>query len=451
MADQVTNNFWGLPRRLPRFADLPAVSPFEGLGVGAILGTLLVTAAYIAQDIWFEQLQQWRPFTSADYLRVFAWLFGVPLMFGIALYAALRFTAPKPELSDEIPLRRLRSLVALLREHHRLFILDWLLIALAVGLAACAAGVFKIDLREHWRDWPIGVAAVTTLLLVRCFRRNPFVPVVRPVAVPPWVDELIAQTSDLPADDPGNAARRAFCRQHGVVDRDDCTDPACYFRYPLSAELPAEICDLAIQCGPGVKERLAEFLSEHGGAYYQTDKYQGSLRMIDLQTGPLDGTGLLEMKRLIAQILTRARHARWSRWQLAEVILHFVQRVIRYAEDQPTTGHSEYGRFPLQTLLDGHGDCECTTLLCCALLSHLGYESALVLTESTNGSGHALAALRPPPDLPAFYTAAAAPLTAEVWLFGETTLDDEVLPWLPQHPPGVAKVERIVPIPALAL
>ena len=173
--------------------------------------------------------------------------------------------------------------------------------------------------------------------------------------------------------------------------------------------------------------------------------------MLDLTSGPLGGAGLLEMKRLIAQILTRARHAGWNRWQLAEVILQFVQRVITYAEDQPTTGHSEYGRFPLQTLLDGEGDCECTALLCCALLSHLGYESALALTTSTNGTGHALSALRPPPDLPAFYTATASTRPADPWLFGETTLDDQVLPWLPHHPPGVAKVERIVPIPVFTL
>src|SRR4051812_38300308 len=105
MTDGVTNTFWGLPRRLPRFVELPPVSPFEGLGVGALFGTLLVLMAYVVQLVWFDQLQQWRPFTSADYLRCFAWLFCVPLGLGLLLFAALFFTHPKPELTDEIPLR----------------------------------------------------------------------------------------------------------------------------------------------------------------------------------------------------------------------------------------------------------------------------------------------------------------------------------------------------------
>lgn len=452
MSDGLTNDFWGLQRRLPRFAALPPVSIWEGLGIGALLGTLLVALAYAAQLVWFEQLQQWRPFTRNDYFIYCGWLFGVPLVLGLALFVLLRSTHPDPNLTDEIRFRSLRSMVVLLREKQRLGVIDWVFILLLPALAIFEVQFFGVSLDAHWREWPVGIAPILTGLLLRAFRRNPFVPVTHPIEIPAWIDELLPNDIDDPASSEEKKVRRAFCRRHGVVDRDDCSNEQKYFRYVFSEDLPPEIREIGVQCSSDVVHQMALFLSENGAAYYQNSNYQGAVRMIDLVNGSLTGAGLVEMKRLVAQILTRARHAGWSRYGLAEAILHFVQRVIAYAEDTDSTGHSEYGRFPLQTLLDGKGDCECTSILCCALLSYLGYETALVFGESASGTGHAIAALRPPADLPAFVLPTGRTAgTLGDWLYGETTLDSHTVSWQTFPSGSLAKIGRVVSLPIMAL
>jgi hypothetical protein len=95
------------------------------------------------------------------------------------------------------------------------------------------------------------------------------------------------------------------------------------------------------------------------------------------------------MKRFIAQIASRAREQKLSRKDLADQILHFVQREIKYEHDIDTTGFEEYGRFPLQTLYDGHGDCECAAILALAILLYLGYDCAMLVFEfKVGGTGH---------------------------------------------------------------
>lgn len=443
-----TTSFWGLRRRIPRFVDVPHVTVFEGLGIGALIGSLLIGLGYVAQVFYFEQWQQAHPFTPADYLRVAAWIFGGALAVGLLLWALMRFSSREDRTDSDAPFRVLRTCVLLIRERHRVWRLDALLLIVPL---AVAFGVWLWQDTVPWdyyREWPLGVAAVCTCVLLLLFRRNPFIPSARSLEIPDWVDDLIRQTTAQEPADPAHRQRRAFCLQHGVMDIDDCVDAASYFRYPLADELPPEFREVAVQVSSGVKEQMAEFLAQHGGAYYQEDHFQGTVRMLDPLNGALAGVGVLELKRLIAQIVTRARHANWSRFKLAEVILAFVQRVIAYEHDAHGTGHDEYGRFPLQTLVDGKGDCECTALLCCALLSYLDYHTALVLVRTTDGTAHAASLLQPPSTLPAFYDESHL-LKAEGqgWLYGETSLDDGTLPWLPSQPASVESIDRIVPIP----
>jgi predicted transglutaminase-like cysteine proteinase len=451
MAENLTNTFWGLERRFPRFAEMPKATPLEGFALGSIYGLLFICIAYAVQLAAQDQIQQALPFGRDEYLIALAVLFGAPSFAGMLLACLLWFTHPKPSLSEEVSFRGVRAFLTVLREDHRLGVLDWLLI---LGLPLLALGeAFFLGVRFDacWREWPVGLAVLLTALSLRALRANPFVPVTRSIEIPPWVDDLLppVEEDSKPSDDDPDRERRRFCRQNGVVDRDDCTDEQNYFRYTFHDSLPMEVREIGVQCSPDTVRQMALFLASNGGAFYQKDKYQGTVKMIDHLSGCLPGVGAIEMKRLAAQIMTRAKFARWTRYRLAEAILHFVQRAIVYAKDLETTGHKEYGRFPLQTLLDGRGDCECTSILCCALLSHTGFKSALVSGNAAGGSGHVMVALQPPADAPAVVVSEFTSSPGS-WLYGETALDGGSLSWQPDYSANLETVELIVPIPPQA-
>lgn len=77
----------------------------------------------------------------------------------------------------------------------------------------------------------------------------------------------------------------------------------------------------------------------------------------------------------------------------ANYVLAFVQQCIEYQYDSDFCGKSEYWKYPYETLYDGRGDCEDTTILYCALMKSMGYDSAMLLYvgEEYVGKGHAAA------------------------------------------------------------
>lgn len=58
--------------------------------------------------------------------------------------------------------------------------------------------------------------------------------------------------------------------------------------------------------------------------------------------------------------------------------VRFVQS-IQYTPDRADTGHEVYPKYPIETLVHQQGDCEDGTLLLCALLESMGYETAVVV------------------------------------------------------------------------
>jgi hypothetical protein len=62
--------------------------------------------------------------------------------------------------------------------------------------------------------------------------------------------------------------------------------------------------------------------------------------------------------------------------QVVELVVAFVQS-LPYTSDDVTTGFDEYARYPLETLVDGGGDCEDTSILTSALLDGMGYGAVL--------------------------------------------------------------------------
>ena len=69
----------------------------------------------------------------------------------------------------------------------------------------------------------------------------------------------------------------------------------------------------------------------------------------------------------------------WSRQERIDFVLSFVQS-LPYTHDDVTTGYDEFRRYAVETLIDGGGDCEDTTILVAAILRGLGEKTILIFT-----------------------------------------------------------------------
>ena len=198
--------------------------------------------------------------------------------------------------------------------------------------------------------------------------------------------------------------------------------------------------------------------------------YQTNPRSVVLgDVAPTNDKGVGEMNRLCLQITDTARYFKLTRYQLASSILWFVQKVIRYEYDGPSTQRilgscfEEYGRFPLETLADEVGDCDCTTLLCAALLSRCGFGCALIHVEVSPGEGHLAVGLAMDGDLflgetPIFDEPNSIITYQGInYLYGETAVDpgesagaprpDLGFGVVPLEWRGTLRVEKVMPIP----
>lgn len=73
------------------------------------------------------------------------------------------------------------------------------------------------------------------------------------------------------------------------------------------------------------------------------------------------------------------RHREWSKQDRVDFVLSFVQS-LPYTLDDVTTGYDEFRRYAIETLIEGGGDCEDTTILVGAILCGLGEKTALIFT-----------------------------------------------------------------------
>lgn len=73
------------------------------------------------------------------------------------------------------------------------------------------------------------------------------------------------------------------------------------------------------------------------------------------------------------------RHREWSKRDRVDFVLSFVQS-LPYTLDDVTTGYDEFRRYAIETLIEGGGDCEDTTILVAAILRGLGEKTVLIFT-----------------------------------------------------------------------
>ncbi|MBP5203138.1 MAG: hypothetical protein J6Z16_00615 [Candidatus Methanomethylophilaceae archaeon] len=81
----------------------------------------------------------------------------------------------------------------------------------------------------------------------------------------------------------------------------------------------------------------------------------------------------------------------------ADFVLKFVQLCTEYERDfryEHTTG-VEHWKYPVETLFEGRGDCEDTSILYCALMKAMGYDVALLIYSGAQykDNGHAAASV----------------------------------------------------------
>jgi len=96
-------------------------------------------------------------------------------------------------------------------------------------------------------------------------------------------------------------------------------------------------------------------------------------------TDPLDDH-LLDS--LAEEINSTVRDEGFDEYEKVNFAIAFVQS-LPYTSDWVTTPYDEYPRYPVETLVDGGGDCEDTSILMAAILDSMGYDVVLI-----NPPGH---------------------------------------------------------------
>jgi hypothetical protein len=86
------------------------------------------------------------------------------------------------------------------------------------------------------------------------------------------------------------------------------------------------------------------------------------------------------MNHIASHFREQAQQKGWGESETLSFVLAFVQSM-PYTSDKATTGYDEYPRYPIETLVDGGGDCEDTAILFTSIVREMGYGAALLKLE----------------------------------------------------------------------
>ena len=130
-----------------------------------------------------------------------------------------------------------------------------------------------------------------------------------------------------------------------------------------------------------------------------------------------------EVRDLASEFQKLHAQHKWNTFNQAYDVLKFVQSCIPYSYDIDTTGHEDWARYPIETLMEATGDCEDVAILCAAVIARMGFQVVLLLYPKHLAFGIAGAdnlkgdyVLDPKTGLRYFYGEA----TANGWHLGET-------------------------------
>lgn len=227
----------------------------------------------------------------------------------------------------------------------------------------------------------------------------------------------------------------------------------------LRLNIEGDSFEVGIAIPAEVLSRLRELNAAERGSLYQNN-----LRAVVIgDQPPTDGTGTTELGRLAHQILHVKFLLSTSPLVLANSVLALVQGQIQYGLDSESTAgfeggpFEEYGRFPLETLHDGVGDCDCTSILAASLLAHVGFPTAVLLVRIREPEGdvwHAAVGVKASSVLSSepgsqFGLDYLTTSSGERYLYGETAIDEGVRAFgliPPQWRPPVMEVEEILEV-----
>jgi len=102
----------------------------------------------------------------------------------------------------------------------------------------------------------------------------------------------------------------------------------------------------------------------------------------DYVSEPSDDVFLFNFAQLFVDA---AAEKGWSRNDAVGLAVSFVQNLV-YLPDDETLGY-DYPKYPLETLYDGGGDCEDSSILLASVLRELGYACSLLVFEEHMGVG----------------------------------------------------------------
>jgi hypothetical protein len=181
---------------------------------------------------------------------------------------------------------------------------------------------------------------------------------------------------------------------------------------------------------------------------------------------PVIGISQPELIRFCHQLSAIIAKFGLGKYETANMVLSFVQKAIPYEKDEDSTQQfeggpfSEYGRFAIETINDKAGDCECTSILCCAILAYLGIDSAIMFVDITDPftdkkTGHAAVGLNinalqinPANELCFFELKDKEGQIKAKYLYGESAAEEErFFGFIPEEWKEFISLRKIVPIP----
>lgn len=95
-----------------------------------------------------------------------------------------------------------------------------------------------------------------------------------------------------------------------------------------------------------------------------------------------------KIKELTNKLVDIAEGYGYDDVETINFVLSFVQRNIEYVDDSISKNISEYWRFPIETLVEGHGDCEDSSILFQSLMKSMGYDVVMIFYIIDDETGH---------------------------------------------------------------
>lgn len=109
------------------------------------------------------------------------------------------------------------------------------------------------------------------------------------------------------------------------------------------------------------------------------------------------------INELTEKLLNMAAINGYNKTETVNFILAFVQNNIRYEEDSISEDTEEYWRFPIETLVDGQGDCEDSSILFQSIIENTDFDAVMLFYVINDTAGHLSSGVNINENIPGYY------------------------------------------------